>query len=158
MAEGGYAIGDRSERSWVAREDVHALLEQAEVVAIESIPWSSNYTFAAQLCLDGYPTFLAVYKPRRGEVPLWDFPDGTLYRRERAAYVTAIALGWDFVPPTIVRDGPHGIGTFQLLVDVEPRSDFFKYKEQHIPEVQAIALFDVITNNADRKAGHFLKD
>jgi len=158
MAEGGYAIGDRSERSWVAREDVHALLEQAEVVAIESIPWSSNYTFAAQLCLDGYPTFLAVYKPRRGEVPLWDFPDGTLYRRERAAYVTAIALGWDFIPPTIVRDGPHGIGTFQLLVDVEPRSDFFKYKDQHVAEVQKIAVFDVITNNADRKAGHFLRD
>ena len=107
---------------------------------------------------EGYPPFLAVYKPRRGEIPLWDFPDGTLYKRERAAYLTAIALGWDFIPPTVIRDGPHGIGSFQLLVDVEPRSDYFKYKDHHVAEVQCIGLFDVITNNADRKAGHVLKD
>jgi uncharacterized repeat protein (TIGR03843 family) len=158
MGERGYTIGDTSEPSWVAREELHDLLATAEVVAIESIPWSSNYTFAAKMVAEGYPDFLAVYKPRRGEIPLYDFPDGTLYKRERAAYVTCVALGWDFVPPTIIRDGPHGIGSFQLLVDVEPHADFFKYKDQHTPEIQRMALFDIVTNNADRKAGHCLKD
>jgi uncharacterized repeat protein (TIGR03843 family) len=158
MGECGYTIGDASDTSWVARDEVHDLLERAEVIAIESIPWSSNYTFAARLEAEGYPGFLAVYKPRRGEIPLYDFPDGTLYKRERAAYVTCVALGWDFVPPTIIRDGPHGVGSFQLLVDVEPRADYFKYKDQHTAEIQRMALFDIVTNNADRKAGHCLKD
>ncbi len=158
MTERGFAIGEGDACAWVTRDEIHDLLEQAEVQAIESIPWSSNYTFAASLVADGHPPFVAVYKPRRGEIPLWDFPDGTLYKRERAAYVTAIAFGWDFIPPTVIRDGPHGIGSFQLLVDVEPRSDFFTYREAHVPEVQCIGLFDVIANNADRKAGHILKD
>jgi uncharacterized repeat protein (TIGR03843 family) len=158
MTERGFAIGERGECAWVTRDEIHGLLERAEVRAIESIPWSSNYTFAARLIADGYPSFLAVYKPRRGEIPLYDFPDGTLYRRERAAYAVSLALGWDFVPPTIIRDGPHGIGSFQLLVDVEPRSDYFKFKDAHAAEVQRIGLFDVIANNADRKAGHVLKD
>ena len=158
MTERGFTIGASDGSAWVTRDEIHGLLERAEVCAIESIPWSSNYTFAARLVADGYPDFLAVYKPRRGEIPLWDFPDGTLYKRERAAYLTAVAFGWDIVPPTIIRDGPHGIGSFQLLVDVEPRSDYFKYKDAHTAEVQCIGLFDVITNNADRKAGHVLKD
>lgn len=140
----------------MTRDEIHGLLERAEVCAIESIPWSSNYTFAARLTAEGYPDFLAVYKPRRGEIPLWDFPDGTLYKRERAAYLTAVAFGWDFVPPTVIRDGPHGVGSFQLLVDVEPRSDYFKFKDAHTAEVQCIGLFDVVINNADRKAGHCL--
>ena len=157
MTERGFAIGEGGS-AWVTREELHDVMEQAEVCAIESIPWSSNYTFAARMEIEGYPPFLAVYKPRRGEIPLWDFPDGTLYKRERAAYLTAVAFGWDFIPPTIIRDGPHGIGSFQLLVDVEPRSDFFKYKDDHVSEIQLIGLFDVLTNNADRKAGHVLKD
>jgi len=106
---------------------------------------------------DEQPPFLAIYKPRRGEIPLYDFPDGTLYKRERAAYVTAAALGWDFIPPTVIRDGPHGVGSLQLFVDVEPRADFFDFKDNHVGELQRMALFDVIANNADRKAGHCLK-
>jgi hypothetical protein len=157
MTERGFAIGEGG-CAWVTRDEVHGLLERADVRAIESIPWSSNYTFAARLIVDGYPPFFAVYKPRRGEIPLWDFPDGTLYRRERAAYLVSLALDWDFVPPTIIRNGPHGIGSFQLLVDVEPRSDFFKFKDAHVAEIQRIGLFDVVTNNADRKAGHVLRD
>jgi hypothetical protein len=158
MTERGFTIGEADTSAWVTRDEIHDVLERAEVCAIESIPWSSNYTFAARLAVEGYPPFLAVYKPRRGEIPLWDFPDGTLYKRERAAYLACIAFGWDFIPPTVIRDGPHGVGSFQLLVDVEPRSDFFKYKDDHVAEVQCIGLFDVIANNADRKAGHILKD
>ena len=158
MTERGFAIGENGACSWVTRAELHTLLETAEVVSIESIPWSSNYTFATRLQAENHPPFFAVYKPRRGEIPLYDFPDGTLYKRERAAYLASIAFGWDFIPPTVIRDGPHGIGSFQLLVDVEPRSDYFKYKDAHTAEVQCISLFDVITNNADRKAGHVLKD
>ena len=158
MNERGFAIGEGSESAWVTRAEIQDLLEQAEVTAVETIPWSSNYTFATRLVAEDYPAFLAVYKPRRGEIPLWDFPDGTLYKRERAAYLTCVAFGWDFIPPTVIRDGPHGVGSFQLLVDVEPRADYFHYKDDHTAEVQIIGLFDVITNNADRKAGHILKD
>ena len=158
MTERGFAIGEPDACTWVTRAELHALLEQAEVVGIESIPWSSNYTFATRLQADDHPPFYAVYKPRRGEIPLYDFPDGTLYKRERAAYLASIAFGWDIIPPTVIRDGPHGVGSFQLLVDVEPRSDYFHYKDNHVSEVQCIGLFDVVANNADRKAGHILKD
>lgn len=159
----GAAVGRGGERdngacAWVTRDEVHTLLETAEVEALESIPWSSNYTFVAHLKVEDYPQFYAVYKPRRGEIPLYDFPDGTLYKRERAAYLACVALGWDFIPPTVIRDGPHGIGSYQLLVDVDPRADYFKYKDDHVSEVQCIGLFDVVANNADRKAGHILKD
>jgi uncharacterized repeat protein (TIGR03843 family) len=104
----------------------------------------------------GAPECLAVYKPRRGEAPLWDFPDGTLYRRERAAYLTARALGWNIVPLTIIRDGPHGIGSVQLFVetaDLPGRRELTPAQRQ---QLACIALFDLITNNADRKGGHCL--
>jgi len=157
MAERGFAIGEDGTGAWVSADDVDALLAQATIVACEMIPWSSNYTFAARLALPGQPDFLAVYKPRRGESPLYDFPDGTLYKRERAAYVLSEALGWDFIPPTIIREGPHGIGSIQLFIEPEPRADFFRFKDHYRRELQRIALFDVIANNADRKAGHCLK-
>jgi uncharacterized repeat protein (TIGR03843 family) len=157
MVERGFAIGEDGARTWVSADDVHRLLARGVMVACEMIPWSSNYTFAARLSCDDHPDVLAVYKPRRGEVPLYDFPDGTLYKRERASYLTARALGWDFIPPTIIRDGPHGIGSVQLFVEPEPKADFFRYKDNHRAEIQRIALFDVIANNADRKAGHCLK-
>ena len=98
MGERGYTIGHTSEPSWVAQDEIHDLLERADVVAIESIPWSSNYTFAAKMEAEGYPDFLAVYKPRRGEIPLYDFPDGTLFKRERAAYQDPDA--YVYTPPT----------------------------------------------------------
>ena len=157
MAKRGYAIGEDGARTWVSADDVHSLLARGEILACEVIPWSSNYTFAARLAVDGHPDFLVVYKPRRGEIPLYDFPDGTLYKRERAAYLTSRAIGWDFIPPTIIRDGPHGIGSVQLYIDPEPRADFFRFKNDHRAELQRIALFDWIANNADRKAGHCLK-
>ena len=157
MTQQRFEIGADGERAWVSAEDAHSLLARGTIVACDVIPWSSNYTFAAQLTVDGHPDFLAVYKPRRGEVPLYDFPDGTLYKRERAAYLLSQALGWAFIPPTIIRDGPHGVGSVQLYVEPEPRADFFRYKDDYRAELQRVALFDVIANNADRKAGHCIK-
>jgi hypothetical protein len=157
MTKRGFAIGEDGARAWVSAEELHGLMGRGTIVDCRPIPWSSNYTFAASLAVDGHPPFLAIYKPRRGEIPLYDFPDGTLYKRERAAYLVSRALGWDFIPPTIIRDGPHGVGSVQLYIDPEPRADFFEYREQHAAELQRIALFDIIVNNADRKAGHCLK-
>jgi hypothetical protein len=102
-----------------------------------------------------------VYKPRRGEVPLRDFPNGTLYKREVAAYRLARHLGWDMIPPTVVRqEGPHGIGSLQLYV--EPRAgasgQYERLRESHRCELQRMALFDLLANNADRKGGHCLLD
>ena len=87
------------------------------------MPWSSNATFLAELVLDGATT-LAIYKPERGERPLWDFPSG-LYKREIAAYLLSEALGWGLVPLTIARDGPYGEGSFQLFVDADFEQHFF---------------------------------
>jgi uncharacterized repeat protein (TIGR03843 family) len=119
------------------------------------LPRSSNYAFLAKATLGGDET-LTVYKPRRGEIPLWDFPEGTLGNREVAAYVLAHELGWPAVPPTILRDGPEGPGAVQLFVPFEPADNAFTLKERYPDEFRRIALFDVIVNNADRKAGHCL--
>ncbi|MDQ3810968.1 MAG: hypothetical protein M3336_11815, partial [Chloroflexota bacterium] len=103
-------------------DDPFPLLERGSVDRIELIPWGSNYTFAVRLVGVDASCCYGVYKPRRGEVPLRDFPSGTLYKREVAAYVFAQHLGWDIVPPTVIRqDAPHGIGSMQLYV--EPRAD-----------------------------------
>lgn len=122
--------------------------------------YSSNYVFLAQLHTPDGEAILAVYKPERGEAPLWDFPDGKLYRRELAAYRLARALHWNFVPPTVVRDGPEGIGAVQLFVPHDPHAHYFEQRERPelVPQLQRIALFDAVANNADRKAGHCLLD
>ena len=124
-----------------------------------------------------------VYKPVAGERPLWDFPDGTLARREVAAYLVSESLGWDVVPRTWLRDGPLGPGMVQLWqepdpgpdpVDVVPsravpregfRAVFEGSDERDRPvtlvhedsaALRRMAVFDVVVNNADRKGGHIL--
>lgn len=146
-----------AERITLSSKQALRLLRHGEVVAMESIPWSSNYTFAVKLQGEQGAEIMAVYKPRRGETPLWDFPDGTLYRREYAAFVASRIIGWSFIPPTVIRDGPHGIGSMQFFVDHDPRADFFSYKAEFTEQLQRIALFDLLANNADRKGGHCLK-
>lgn len=137
-----------------SEEDVLNLLAAGEVRTCELIPWGSNYTFLAALAVPDGPTFHAVYKPRRGEAPLWDFPDGTLYRREVAAYRLSRHLGWGLVPPTVVHDGPHGVGSIQLFVQPEEPAHYYALKGQADAELRAICLFDLISNNADRKPAH----
>ena len=119
------------------------------------LPNSSNYTFLATIKQKDVQC-LAVYKPQRGERPLWDFPHGTLCLREYATFLLAMALGWIFVPPTVLRRGPHGIGAVQLFVDTDPEANFFTLREQHAHTFQRLCAFDYVVNNADRKGGHCL--
>lgn len=97
-----------------------------------------------------------VYKPIRGERPLWDFPDGTLAGREVAAYRLSEALGWSIVPPTVMRDGPFGSGMVQLWLEPDASIDRVALVVEGDPRLRAMALFDAIANNADRKVGHLL--
>jgi len=135
---------------------LHELLKHGAITKCEHIPWGSNYTFCVSLHFDGRDG-LGVYKPRRGERPLWDFPDGTLYRREHAAFVASQALGWSFVPPTVIRDGPHGVGSVQLFVESEPPRSMRELQDVADLDLARVAAFDFVTNNADRKAGHLLR-
>jgi uncharacterized repeat protein (TIGR03843 family) len=114
----------------------------------------SNYTFLVKVHYEGmdYP---AVYKPSRGEQPLWDFPENTLALREVAAYIVSEALGFHIVPFTTLReDGPHGAGSLQQFIEYDPEYHYFNFTEDDRQLLQPIALFDVLVNNADRKGGH----
>jgi len=139
----------------VSDERARALLAEGDLELLGRIPWASNATLLASVRhreLEG----LAVYKPVRGERPLWDFPPGTLYRREVAAYLVSEQLGWRLVPPTLVREGPLGVGSLQLYVDADAEVTAFELLAAGNAALPRIAAFDVVTNNADRKAGHTL--
>jgi Phosphatidylinositol 3- and 4-kinase len=134
------------------------LLHDGRILECELIPWGSNYTFLVSMHVGQKAPLLGVYKPCRGEAPLWDFPDGTLYKRECAAFLLSEDLGWQIVPPTVIRQGPKGIGTVQLYIHHRREdADYFALREQHAREVQTLAVFDLIANNTDRKAGHCLR-
>jgi hypothetical protein len=135
------------------------LLRNSEISASRLIPWGSNYSFAVALEDADGRTQLAIYKPRAGEVPLYDFPEGTLYLREFAAYLFSRWAGWDLVPPTVVREGPHGVGSVQLYVQPEgERRDQHDFWSSRDPAIERMVLFDHIVNNADRKISHCLRD
>jgi uncharacterized repeat protein (TIGR03843 family) len=99
---------------------------------------------------------LAVWKPTIGERPLFDFPIGTLTRREVAAYLVSEALGWGIVPPTLLREGPYGEGMLQLWIDADAAADVVDMVNGDDPRLRRVALLDAILNNTDRKAGHLL--
>ncbi|MGH2544055.1 MAG: SCO1664 family protein [Ardenticatenaceae bacterium] len=147
----------RQSRTTLLGPEAVELLQTGEMQVVRLVPWSSNYTFVAQVEKANLTT-LAVYKPRRGERPLWDFPTGSLYRREVAAFVVSDALGWGIVPPTVTRSGEHGIGMVQLFIEHDPEEHFFTFRDPWPDELTRIALFDVLANNADRKGGHCLRD
>jgi uncharacterized repeat protein (TIGR03843 family) len=132
-------------------------LQCADIEILGLLPYASNATLLAQL-RNGGDEALAVYKPRRGERPLWDFPSGTLCLREQAAWVVSRELGWDIVPPTVLRDGPAGFGALQLWIEEDEDADVRALVRTHPDELRRIALFDVIVNNTDRKAGHLIVD
>jgi uncharacterized repeat protein (TIGR03843 family) len=133
------------------------LLAAGEIEVLGRMPWSSNATFLVKLERAGVES-LAIYKPRKGERPLWDFPRGTLCRREVAAHLVSEALGWSIVPLTILRDGPAGEGMVQRFVDHDPEEHFFTLREEFGDVFRRFALFDIVINNADRKSGHCLRD
>ena len=132
-------------------------LAEAEFTSCELTPMGSNYTFLAHLRL-GERTGRAIYKPKDGEIPLWDFPSGTLYKRECAAYLLSEILGWDFIPETIIREGPYGIGSVQRYVEHDPKQNYYTLAEGSADELRMVACFDMVANNTDRKAGHVLVD
>jgi uncharacterized repeat protein (TIGR03843 family) len=134
------------------------LLLDSQVELQGRMPWSSNGTFLAKLTC-GQQTSLAVYKPGRGERPLWDFPRG-LYRREVAAFVLSELLGWRLVPATVIREGPLGEGSMQRFVEADFEQHYYSLYEDpaHHDALKRICVFDLIANNTDRKSGHCLID
>jgi uncharacterized repeat protein (TIGR03843 family) len=138
---------------------VAELLERGTVAIQGRMPWSSNGTFLVTVCGGGEES-AAIYKPRRLERPLWDFPGG-LDRREVAAYRMSLLLGWELVPETVLRqDAPLGPGSLQRFVDADFSQHYFTLLEEprYRPALQRMAVFDVLANNADRKGGHCLVD
>jgi len=168
----------------LTEDDALELLRHGEFELEGRLVDASNTTLRAFLSAAGVRA-RCVYKPVRGERPLWDFPDGTLAGREVAAYAVSRAAGWDCVPPTVLRDGPLGPGACQLWIDepedVEPLVGFVParrtpdgwfqimpardesgraYALAHAddPRLAGLAVFDAVVNNADRKGGHVLLD
>ncbi len=140
-----------------------ALLERGEMSGETLVPWGSNYTFAVALTEPDSEQVrqFGIYKPARGERPLWDFPAGTLYRRERAAWLLANLLSWPIVPPTVIREGPYGVGSLQLYVEPGAEmdeDDALQFWSREALEIERIVLFDILANNADRKLTHCLVD
>jgi uncharacterized repeat protein (TIGR03843 family) len=141
-----------------ALESILDLLKNGAIEIVGQVTWGSNYTFLVQL--QGETGQIpAIYKPEKGERPLWDFPQGTLSDREVAAYLLSQALNWSLVPPTVKRnDAPAGPGSLQFYVEADPEIHYFTLRDEQKQRLRPTALFDLIINNADRKSGHILID
>lgn len=114
----------------------------------------SNYTFLVKVHHEGVD-YDAVYKPSRGEQPLWDFPENTLALREVAAYIVSERLGFHFVPFTTIREkGPYGPGSLQQFIEYDPEYHYFNFTEEDKQLLRPVVLFDLLVNNADRKGSH----
>ena len=138
-------------------DELARILADAELEVVGRMRYSSNATFLVEAKLDEV-ALGAVYKPQRGERPLWDFPHGSLCHREVAAYELSHALGWGIVPLTILRDGPLGVGAVQRFVEHDPDEHYFTMMPEHSDRFRQFAWFDVLANNTDRKGGHCLHD
>lgn len=139
-------------------DELAAVLARADFEVVGRMRYASNATFLVQASTDG-TDISAVYKPRRGERPLWDFPGGTLCNREVAAYEVSRALGWGIVPVTVMRaDGPLGPGAVQRFVEHDPEEHYFTLVPGNPERFREFAVFDVLVNNTDRKGGHCLHD
>jgi len=145
------------ERPALEDEAAVGILTTGELEVLGRMPWSSNMTFLVDVRAPGAPVIQGVYKPVKGERPLWDFPAG-LHRRETAAFELSAALGWDLVPPTVLRDGPLGEGSVQLYVPTDYDDHYFTLREDaaHSRWFQRLCAFDFVINSTDRKAGHIL--
>ncbi len=135
------------------------LLQRGEISVQGLLPYSSNYSFLGW-ARQADREVQCVYKPREGENPLADFPSGTLCQREVAAFLLSELLGWDLVPPTVLREAEYGWGSVQLFIPHDPNLHYFnvRYSARHADFLRRLALFDYIANNADRKSGHCLED
>jgi hypothetical protein len=135
------------------------LLREGRIKARGLMPDCSNYTYLAHVRGPEGAETLGIYKPAQGETPLDDFPDGTLGKREVAAYLVSAALEWHIVPPTVYRsDGPMGPGSLQQFIVADMSEHYFTLMPARANDFRTMAAFDVIVNNADRKSGHCLLD
>ena len=135
-------------------QKLHSALECGEYELKGQFVLGSNYTFLVEVHHEG-ASYPAVYKPSRGEQPLWDFPENTLALREVAAYLVSEALGFHIVPYTTLRnDGPHGAGSLQQFIEYDPNYHYFNFSNDDRQLLRPLALFDLLVNNADRKGGH----
>ncbi len=134
------------------------ILQNGEMTVSGQFMWGSNYTFLCTVAYQG-ESLQAVYKPVRGERPLWDFPSDTLSGREVAAYLLSEAGGWQMVPPTVYRqEAPAGPGSLQLFIEHDPEYHYFNFIPADKARLRPVALFDIVANNTDRKGGHILID
>ncbi len=133
------------------------ILQNGELIVSGRLVDASNATLFGNVSL-GAQKLSCIYKPIRGERPLWDFPDGALAHREYVAYLVSAQFGFDCVPLTILRDGPFGIGMVQEWIAIDESIDLASYFSKDLPQLRSMALFDVIINNTDRKIGHLLPD
>jgi len=152
----------------VTSTDTLEILQNGEITIKGEFLWGSNYTFLVEVShsmatkngdSEDSPTIEAVYKPSRGERPLWDFPTASLAKREAAAFWTSQALGWDLVPPTVYRrKAPVGPGSLQLFIKHDPEYHYFNLSEEDLQRLRPTVIFDILINNADRKGSHILFD
>ena len=134
---------------------VQDVLRQGEILSCQLTRLGSNYTFVVNVALNGEEA-TAIYKPRDGEAPLWDFPNGTLYKREYAAYLLSEILGWYLVPFTIIREGPYGIGSVQQFVEHDPRENYYTLGSDYADQLKVVCCFDLVANSTDRKPNHLI--
>jgi uncharacterized repeat protein (TIGR03843 family) len=145
----------------LSTSDLLAVLEGGEMEIEGRMPYSSNATFLVVMSdPDDHPSprsHRAIYKPGRGERPLWDFPPD-LYRREVATYRLAAALGLEVVPPTVIGTGPLGEGSIQAFVDADFSEHYFTMLESGVglDDLRRLCALDLVANNTDRKSGHCL--
>ena len=146
---------ERALEAGLSDPSVPRLLGTGELEVLGLLPNASNHTFLVRAVGEERSCSPST-SPAAGRVPLWDFPEGTLCAREVATYVVSRALGWPNVPATVLRDGPYGVGSVQRFVRFEPEEHYFTLAERFAEEFRRVAAFDMVINNADRKAGHCL--
>jgi hypothetical protein len=136
-------------------DTLQTVLENGEIELKGQFTRGNNYTFLVNVSYEGSEV-PAVYKPGRGEQPLWDFPENTLAGREVCAYLVSQALGLGMVPFTLLRDGPLGPGSLQQYIDHNPNYHYFTFRPAELVRLRPVVLFDLLVNNADRKGSHIL--
>jgi hypothetical protein len=132
------------------RPDAELLLQRGKCIDLQPIYYGSNHCFLASIDSGEEGRSLAVYKPARGEYPLYDFASGTLFRREVGSWLVNKLLGWSLIPPTVEMNGRYGAGSLQLFIEARDSG------EVEVDELKRLALLDFLLNNADRKADHLL--
>jgi uncharacterized repeat protein (TIGR03843 family) len=154
------ALAGRQLAGPLDRATALALLQGGALEVVGRLTTASNATFFCVVSGSGPDgrqiSASCVYKPTRGERPLYDFPDGTLACREVAAHAVSVASGWDVIPPTVMREGPFGDGMVQLWMETDEAVDIGELVSSDNAALRRIAVLDVVLNNADRKAGHLL--